>query len=56
MREHCETCAAETDHDVRIERREEGGAEETAQFSREPYRISTCTDCGFESELRMNTQ
>ena len=54
MREHCETCNAETDHDVRIERREEGGTEETAQFSREPYRVATCEDCGETRSKRMN--
>jgi uncharacterized protein with PIN domain len=52
-RERCDRCG-ETIHDVRVEIRTESTVEENAQFSREPYRVATCQECGSESVLRMN--
>lgn len=54
VRETCSSCDGETLHEVRVEIRTESGKEENAEFSREPYRISTCTECGSETTLRMN--
>jgi hypothetical protein len=52
--EACDACGAETHHDVHVEIRTESKKEENAQFSREPYRVATCTRCGTEQALRMN--
>jgi hypothetical protein len=52
--ESCPRCDDETPHDVRVEIRTESTAEENAAFSREPYRIATCRECGSETEIRMN--
>lgn len=54
MLEPCERCGRETPHQVRIEIRTESRKPENAQFSREPYRVSTCVACGTESVIRMN--
>lgn len=54
VRERCDRCTGTTLHEVHVEIRTESTAEENAQFSREPYRVSTCRECGFESVLRMN--
>jgi hypothetical protein len=53
-REHCTRCDRETSHAVRIEIRTESSSEENAAFSREPYRVSECSDCGWTTALRMN--
>jgi hypothetical protein len=52
--EPCESCGRETPHEVRIEIRTESIERENAEFSREPYRVATCVDCGTESAIRMN--
>ena len=52
--EPCEACARETPHSVRIELRTESRKRENAVFSREPYRVATCTHCGLTTSLRMN--
>lgn len=52
--EFCESCEAETPHDVHIETQIESSKQENAEFSREPYRISVCTVCETESAVRMN--
>ncbi|MDZ7700681.1 MAG: hypothetical protein U5J98_00685 [Halobacteriales archaeon] len=52
--EACEACRRETPHAVRIEIRTESKQRENAAFSREPYRVATCQQCGGESALRMN--
>ena len=54
VHERCERCTGVTIHEVRVEIRTESTAEENAQFSREPYRVSVCRECGSESVLRMN--
>lgn len=52
--EACDCCDDRTPHDVRVEIRTESQAEKNAEFSREPYRVTTCQNCGSESVLRMN--
>lgn len=54
IREACTDCGGETLHDVRVEIRTESDQEENAEFSREPYRVVTCHDCGVETATRMN--
>ena len=54
VRERCGECGSETAHRVRVEIRTESESAENARFSREPYRVSTCTECGVESVTRMN--
>ncbi|ESP87816.1 DUF7835 family putative zinc beta-ribbon protein [Candidatus Halobonum tyrrellensis] len=52
--EACPHCDGETHHDVRVEIRTESEKEKNAEFSREPYRVVTCHECGTESAMRMN--
>ena len=52
--ERCDRCGRDTPHDVAVTILTEGGDEGTAAFSREPYRVSECRECGAESRLRMN--
>lgn len=52
--EVCTPCDEETPHVVEIELRTESSKRENAAFSREPYRVATCLECGNESVLRMN--
>jgi len=54
MAERCEECDRETLHDVSIRLRTESQRAENAEYSREPYRVSTCRICGTERVLRMN--
>lgn len=54
IRESCSCCGGETDHDVRVEIRTESNDSENAAFSREPYRVTVCSECGAESVTRMN--
>jgi hypothetical protein len=54
MHEACTDCGRETPHSVSIELRTESRKKQNAEFSREPYRVSTCRVCGAESALRMN--
>jgi hypothetical protein len=44
----------ETAHSVALQIRTESTKSENAQFSREPYRVTTCLVCGHEAALRMN--
>jgi hypothetical protein len=39
---------------VHVEIRTESRKKENAEFSREPYRVSTCVRCDSESVQRMN--
>lgn len=50
----CEHCGRETSHWVRVEIRTESKTAANPAFSREPYRISVCSQCGEEEALRMN--
>ena len=52
--EFCEHCERDTPHTVAIELRTESDNAENHEFSREPYRVSTCLDCEDTSVLRMN--
>ncbi|MDY6819103.1 MAG: hypothetical protein SVG88_10620 [Halobacteriales archaeon] len=52
--EQCEACDSSTPHDVRIEILTESHKRENAEFSREPYRIAECLECGSKSKVRMN--
>ncbi|GAB6880466.1 hypothetical protein JCM17823_27400 [Halorubrum gandharaense] len=52
--ERCSGCKRDTVHDVRVEIRTESDKAENAQFSREPYRVAVCSDCGTETATRMN--
>lgn len=52
--EYCDPCDADTPHAVQIELRSEARASENAAFSREPYRVSECKDCGSRTATRMN--
>ena len=52
--ERCPGCERDTVHDVRVEIRTESDDSENAQFSREPYRVAVCADCGTETATRMN--
>ncbi|MFQ3318067.1 MAG: hypothetical protein ACI8UR_001947 [Natronomonas sp.] len=54
MAEECTECSRETPHEVSIQLRTESRKEENAEFSREPYRVSTCRVCGAEETIRMN--
>ena len=54
MAETCEECNRETPHEVRIQLLTESKKDNNAQFSREPYRVSTCRACGVEETVRMN--
>ncbi|MFW6321675.1 MAG: hypothetical protein ACOC0Z_07465 [Halohasta sp.] len=52
--EYCSHCGRETQHVVRVEIRTESQKTENAEFSREPYRVTRCVDCGAETTMRMN--
>jgi ribosomal protein S14 len=53
--ETCDDCGTETPHDVAIELRSDAsGAGDRAKFAREPYRVTTCRECGREHARRMN--
>ncbi|MDQ2051520.1 hypothetical protein RBH26_13640 [Natronolimnohabitans sp. A-GB9] len=52
--EPCDVCGTDTLHEVSIQLVTEGGDEETAQFSREPYRVRECVRCGNRESKRMN--
>lgn len=54
MAEECDSCGHETPHHVVVQIRTESTKPENAQFSREPYRVSTCRVCGTEDAIRMN--
>lgn len=52
--ERCGSCDRETSHSVRIEIRTESVKPKNAEFSREPYRVATCSYCGHTTSQRMN--
>lgn len=54
MTEHCGECGQDTPHTVSVELRTESTKSENTEFSREPYRVSTCRMCGTETSQRMN--
>lgn len=54
MTEYCEACDLDTLHEVSVQIRTESLKKENAQFSREPYRITECQQCGSRRSQRMN--
>lgn len=52
--EYCEECGGETAHHVSLDLLTESTKRENAEFSREPYRVSECRQCGATEETRMN--
>ncbi|WP_083252562.1 hypothetical protein [Haladaptatus sp. W1] len=52
--EPCENCKCDTTHTVSVEIRTESTKQENTEFSREPYRITTCQKCGETTSQRMN--
>ena len=52
--EDCPECERQTLHEVSVEILTESGKEENAQYSREPYRVSECNECGATTKRRMN--
>ena len=54
MAEECPRCGRDTPHEVCIQLLTESKKQQNAEFSREPYRVSTCRICGNEESLRMN--
>lgn len=52
--EFCEACDEDVPHSVQIELRFENDASENAAYSREPYRVTECLDCGSVNAVRMN--
>lgn len=47
--EECDDCGDVTKHDIRVEIREAG----KSGYSREPYRVTECQECGHETAKRM---
>lgn len=52
--EYCPTCDGRRQHHVHISLVTESTRTENASFSREPYRVAECLDCGTETQTRMN--
>lgn len=51
--EYCPECDIETYHRVALEVRESGDRK-NAEFSREPYRVAECWECGYEESQDMS--
>ena len=56
MVEDCETCNGKTPHEGGIRLLTESRKNENAEFSREPYRVTTCRICETETLTRMNDE
>lgn len=54
LTEECTDCGRPTAHEVAIEIRTESGKGTNAEFSREPYRVTECVECGATTSQRMN--
>ncbi|WP_227378573.1 DUF7835 family putative zinc beta-ribbon protein [Haladaptatus halobius] len=52
--ELCENCDAVTPHQVSIKLVTESEEDAHAAFSREPYRVMKCQQCGATSKQRVN--
>lgn len=52
--EYCHHCEQETTQSVSIQLVTESDSPDNAEFSREPYRVSTCLVCGEKTADRMN--
>lgn len=53
MPEPCAACEAIRHHEIHIEILTEH-ASRGSQYAREPYRVTTCLDCGTTSQTRIN--
>ncbi|NKE37326.1 hypothetical protein GWG54_16180 [Natronococcus sp. JC468] len=54
VREYCTQCDLDTQHRVSIQIRPESERGTNRAFSREPYRLSECQQCGTQERQRMN--
>ncbi|MFB6101239.1 MAG: hypothetical protein ABEJ73_01580 [Haloplanus sp.] len=52
--EYCDECGDEQPVEISIAIVTESPLEKHAEFSREPYRITECLNCGATTETRMN--
>lgn len=52
--EECPSCERQTPHEVSVEILTESGKQQNAEYSREPYRVSRCSECGATTKRRMN--
>lgn len=52
--EPCEGCGQPTPHEITIEIQTESTKTSNAEFSREPYRVTECVECGTTTSQRMN--
>lgn len=52
--EYCDSCNARTEHTVTVQIVTESQSAENKDYSREPYRITECQQCGETQSLRMN--
>lgn len=54
--EFCDECRSDTPHEVTIELVEnEETVPETAKYSRDPYRTTTCLSCGHSTSQLANS-
>jgi hypothetical protein len=54
MTEPCPSCDHETPHSVSVEILTESTKQQNSEYSREPYRVSECLECGETTTTRMN--
>jgi hypothetical protein len=54
MTEECLSCDRQTPHSVSVEILTESTKDENTEYSREPYRVSECIECGETTTRRMN--
>ncbi len=54
LTEECPECDRVTPHTISVKILTESTETENAEYSREPYRISECRDCGAVVRTRMN--
>jgi len=54
MTEHCDGCDSDTLHQVSVQLKTEAENSENAHYSREPYRVKECQQCGERNSQRMN--
>lgn len=54
LTEECPCCDRQTPHDVSVQILTESTKEQNSEYSREPYRVSECRECGETTTTRMN--
>jgi hypothetical protein len=54
LTEYCDGCEADTLHQVSVQILAESRKPENVEFSREPYRVAECQQCGERHSQRMN--